>query len=154
ARGADVNARAWAERGFGPSNGEWRTPLGMARKRGHERTVTILLAAGAKDSVGEQDQRAGDPIHQMNSSMRPTILYREKAEYTQEARDNNVEGLVALNVVFGVDAQIRNIEVVRGLPHGLTENAIEAAKKIRFEPAMKDGQPVSVRGTLEFSFKL
>ncbi len=90
----------------------------------------------------------------MDSSTRPTILYREKAEYTQEARDNNVEGIVTLSVVFGADGQISGVRVVRGLPHGLTEKAIEAARKIRFKPAMKDGQPVSVRGMLEFHFRL
>jgi hypothetical protein len=36
----------------------------------------------------------------------------------------------------------------------LTEKAIEAAKKIRFNPAVKSGTPVSVRGNLEFSFNL
>jgi outer membrane biosynthesis protein TonB len=40
------------------------------------------------------------------------------------------------------------------LPHGLTEKAIEAAKKIRFNPAVRDGQPVSVRGNLEYTFNL
>lgn len=147
-RGADVNARAWAEQPFGPQGGEWRTPLSMARKRGRESVVSILLAAGA------QGDGATNPTYQMNRSTRPTILYREKAQYTQEAKDNKVEGTVALSVVFGADSQIKDIVVVRGLPHGLTEKAIEAAKKIRFEPAMKDGQPVSVRGTLEYSFRL
>ncbi|HEX5081076.1 MAG TPA: energy transducer TonB [Blastocatellia bacterium] len=36
----------------------------------------------------------------------------------------------------------------------MTEKAIEAAKKLRFNPAVKDGQPVSVRGSLEFTFNL
>jgi TonB family protein len=97
---------------------------------------------------------ASDAIHQMSSSMRPTILYREKAQYTEEARDNKIEGAVVLSAVFGADALIRDIEVVGGLPYGLTEKAIEAAKKIRFVPAMKDGKLVSVRGNIEFSFNL
>jgi TonB family protein len=155
ARGADVNARAWAERALEPPSGEWRTPLSMARKGRHEAVVAFLLAAGASnDSGGEQDQKAADPTHPMSSSMRPTILYREKAEYTQEARDNNVEGTVQLSVVFGADGQIKEIRVLRGLPHGLTEKAIEAAKKIRFKAAAADGQPVNVRGILEYSFNL
>jgi len=95
-----------------------------------------------------------DTIHQMSSSLRPTILYREKAQYTKEGKDNKIEGTVVLGAVFGVDGLISDIRVIRGLPHGLTENAIIAAKKIRFEPAMKDGRPVSVRGNLEFSFNL
>jgi len=107
-----------------------------------------------KDSAAGQHQGATNSIQSMTSSLRPTILYREKAQYTKEAKDNKVEGTVVLGVVFGVDGQISDIRVIRGLPHGLTENAIIAAKKIRFEPAMKGGQPVSVRGNIEFSFNL
>ena len=59
-----------------------------------------------------------------------------------------------LSVVFGVNGIISSVRVVRGLPYGLTESAIEAARKIRFEPAMKDGRSVSVRGMLEFIFNL
>jgi TonB family protein len=155
ARGADVNARAWAERALEPPSGEWRMPLSMARKGRHEAVVAFLLAAGASnDSGAEQDQKAPDQTLPITTSLRPTILYREKAEYTQEARDNGVEGKVQLSVVFGADGQIKEIRVLRGLPHGLTEKAIEAAKKIRFEPAIKDGQPVEVRATLEYSFNL
>jgi TonB family protein len=106
------------------------------------------------DVAAGQGQIATDSVLPMTASLRPTILYREKAQYTQEAKDNNVEGTVVLRVVFGADGQINDIAVGQGLPHGLTENAIIATKKIRFAPAVKDGQPVSVRGSLEFTFKL
>jgi TonB family protein len=95
-----------------------------------------------------------DPIQPMSASLRPTILYREKAQYTQEAKDNIVEGTVVLSIVFRADGLISGVKVIQGLPYGLTQKAIEAASKIRFEPAMKDGQPVNVTGTLEFIFHL
>jgi TonB family protein len=85
---------------------------------------------------------------------RPTILYKENASYTDEARRNGVQGIVSLSVIFTADGTVTSIKVVRGLPDGLNERAIEAAKKIRFRPAIKDGKPVSVRGNLEYSFDL
>jgi len=88
------------------------------------------------------------------SSLKPKITYRESAKYTEEARYNVIHGTVALQVVFRTDGIISDINVVRGLPDGLTEMAINAATKIRFEPAIKDGQPVNVRLILEFTFQM
>ncbi|MBO0797544.1 MAG: energy transducer TonB [Blastocatellia bacterium] len=83
-----------------------------------------------------------------------TIISQEKAKYTDEARRNEVQGTVVLNVMFSYDGTISSIQVVRGLPDGLTDSAIEAAQKIKFIPAMKNGEPVSIRGDVEFSFNL
>ena len=59
-----------------------------------------------------------------------------------------------MNVACSVAGEVKNIKVVRGLEDGLTLRAIEAARKIRFNPATKDGAPVNVRGNLEYSFNL
>lgn len=91
-------------------------------------------------------------VYPAGPGMRPVITYKEKAKYTEEARQNKVQGSVVLSVVFTADGRITNIKVVRGLPDGLTEKAIEAAQRIKFQPAMKNGSPVSVRMSLEFNF--
>lgn len=49
ARGADTNARVWAANGNDGTQGEWRTPLGMARQRRHAAVVTFLMSAGARE---------------------------------------------------------------------------------------------------------
>ena len=86
--------------------------------------------------------------------LKPKITYREKAKYTEEARDNVTHGTVALNIIFGVDGTISGVKVVSGLPYGLIESAIDAVGKVRFEPAIKNGEPISVRGIIEFTFHL
>jgi beta-lactamase regulating signal transducer with metallopeptidase domain len=46
-RGANVNARVWAEQGWPDRQGEWRTPLNMARRGGHASVVRYLQSVGA-----------------------------------------------------------------------------------------------------------
>jgi TonB family protein len=89
--------------------------------------------------------RAFEPL---TADLRPTITYREKAKYTEIARINIVQGTVVLQVVFAHNGEMQDIRVIRSLPDGLTEKAIEAARKIKFDPAIKDGERVSVRGQL------
>jgi len=60
-------------------------------------------------------------------------------------------GTVILRVVFAKTGRVENITFIRGLPNGVTEKCIEAAKQIRFKPAMKDGHPVSMWMQLEFA---
>ncbi len=87
-------------------------------------------------------------------TLKPTILYKEKAKYTEEARQQRVQGVVVLSVVFGADSRLHYIRVIHGLPHGLTETALAAAQLIRFRPAIHQGRPVSVRANLEYNFAL
>jgi tetratricopeptide (TPR) repeat protein len=96
----------------------------------------------------------GSPIIPMTASERPTILYREKAKYTEEARQAKMQGTVVLQVIFRSDGVIVITRAIRNLPYGLTAKSVEAASRIRFTPAMKDGAPVSVKGALEFTFNL
>lgn len=90
----------------------------------------------------------------ISPAQKPTVLYREKAVYTNVARDAGVQGTVILMVVFADEGVLKHILVLQGLSHGLTEQAIAAARKIRFAPAMRDGKPTTVIGSLEFTFNL
>jgi TonB family protein len=47
-----------------------------------------------------------------------------------------------------------NVRVIRSLGYGLDERAIEAVRKWRFKPALKDGEPVQVGSTFEVAFRL
>jgi TonB family protein len=96
----------------------------------------------------------GAPILPMTNSIRPIILYREKARYTEEARQAKVSGTVVLQVIFRSDGALVIQRVIEYLPYSLTLTAVEAASRVRFNPAKKDGVPVSVRGNLEFTYNL
>jgi TonB family protein len=123
-------------------------------RSGEAAKADLLRDKVDKPAEGSDKRVAVGGVQPMSASLRPTILYKEKGKYTEEARNNRIEGTVVLNVVFTADGRITSIRVLRGLPDGLTEKAIEAALKVRFNPAVKNGVPVSVRGNLEFTFVL
>ena len=87
-------------------------------------------------------------------SSKARILSRPEPQYTEEARKNQVSGTVVLRAVFSSSGQVTNIRTVSGLPHGLTERAMAAARQIRFAPATKDGRAVSQYIQIEYNFNL
>ena len=82
------------------------------------------------------------------------VLSKPEPTYTEAARKNQITGTVVLRAVFSSGGTVTNIHAVSGLPDGLTERAIAAAKSIRFVPATKDGRPVSMWMELQYNFNL
>lgn len=82
------------------------------------------------------------------------IRNRPEPTYTREARRAGVQGIVTLKLLLLPDETIDRIKVVRGLPFGLTENAIRAACKVKFKPAVKAGNPVAQWVTIQYGFQL
>ena len=84
----------------------------------------------------------------------PKAVYRPDPEYSEEARKANYGGTCILWLVVGADGLPYGVRVARSLGHGLDEKAIEAVKKWKFEPALKDGKPVPVQINVEVSFSI
>ncbi len=82
------------------------------------------------------------------------IQSQPRPGYTELARHENTEGTVKLSVEFRADGSIGDIGVLEGLPNGLTEKAIEAAKKIKFRPAAVDGVAVDSSKLIEYTFAI
>lgn len=97
---------------------------------------------------------ANNSVSSLIASETPKILSKTNPKYSDEARRKSIEGMVVLSVVFAKDGVIKDIMVVKGLGHGLDEEAIKVAQEIKFVPGKKDGEPVSVKARLEYSFKL
>lgn len=82
------------------------------------------------------------------------ILSKDRPSYTDAARSNNTQGTVKLLLLLKADGDIGKISVVKGLPNGLTQEAIRAAKRIKFLPAQVNGSSVDVERMVEYSFAI
>jgi TonB family protein len=109
-----------------------------------ERDVYIRTDGGARERV-----YTGREV-----TSKIQITFKPEPEYTLQARSHQISGTIVLRMVFLRSGRVSNIGVVKGLPYGLNEKAIEAARQIRFRPATKDGHPVSQLMQLDFNFNL
>jgi TonB family protein len=82
------------------------------------------------------------------------VLYKPRPAYTEEARKLKVEGEVLVEVLFSASGHIKVLHVVKGLGHGLDETAVQAASKIRFKPAERDGRAVDSIAIARITFQL
>ncbi|HEV3470169.1 MAG TPA: energy transducer TonB [Pyrinomonadaceae bacterium] len=94
------------------------------------------------------------PFEPREVSQRARIVSKPEPGFTEEARRENVTGTVRLRAVLSASGAVTNISVLKGLPAGLTEKAIAAARNIKFQPAQKDGRAVSQWVTLEYNFNI
>jgi TonB family protein len=120
------------------------------------REQSTMLALRARDS---QSTTATSPVGPATQSGRETsqkarVLSKPEPSYTEAARRAGVTGTVVLRCVFSSDGEVKNLRVSQALPFGLTTAAIQAARRIKFTPAIKDDRPVSMYIQLEYNFHL
>jgi TonB family protein len=88
------------------------------------------------------------------SAAPPTIRYKPNPAYSAEGRERKIQGDVVLEVIFLASGQIEVTRVVSGLGSGMDDEAIHAAQRIRFTPAMLDGKPVDFSARIRIEFRL
>ncbi len=85
---------------------------------------------------------------------KPPILIEElKIEYPEAARKAKLQGTVILQVEFCREGSIGDIFVLRSFP-GLDEAAKESARKIKFQPAVLEDEPVGCMLIIPIEFAL
>lgn len=115
------------------------------------------IGGGKKGGGRDNNPDSDDPNRVFKPpevSTRPRVISKPEPQYTEEARKTGLTGTVVLRAVFSSTGQVTNIQAVQKLGAGLTEKAMAAARQIRFVPATRNGQPVSMFMQLEYNFNL
>jgi TonB family protein len=86
----------------------------------------------------------------------PRVLHEERPQYTSDAMRAKVQGTVLLECVVRPDGGVTDVQIVRSLDptFGLDQQAVAAARKWRFAPGTRLGEPVAVQITIELTFTL
>ncbi|HWE51235.1 MAG TPA: M56 family metallopeptidase [Bryobacteraceae bacterium] len=118
------------------------------------RRSAIVFAAAAL-TIGLLSGQDADGVYRIGAGISaPKVIYKVDPSYTDVATAAKVAGTVTLQVVVGTDGLAHDIRVISGIGSGLDEQAVTAIGQWRFDPALKDGEPVKVHATIEVNFKL
>lgn len=131
-----------------------RVPAGM---------LLLLLMSPSLLSQEPQIDKAESEKHELGSLpmagtmgySTPTCIKCPPAKFSKEAVKHKFEGAVTLRITADETGHAKDISVEKGLPFGLTEQAIAAVKKWRFNPATgPNGKPAAVRVNVQVTFHL
>lgn len=163
--------RVYVVAGYGPAV-EWPrltrfvesfSPKSSAPARAAETTTGVGSGVGpghtAGTDGGAKPEAAGAVDYTRffspkDVTQKAVILAKPDPGFTESARKFSVTGVVRLRAVLNRTGEVTNLAVIKGLPHGLTERTINAARGIKFRPARKDGRDVSQYVTFEYNFNI
>jgi protein TonB len=97
---------------------------------------------------------AGSPVPAAPPLVPAALLTKVDPTYPEMARRAGAEGTVVLEATIGEDGRVRHVEVVRGLPYGLSQAAVSAVKLWRYRPARGPSGPVASRKEVRIEFRI
>jgi TonB family protein len=84
----------------------------------------------------------------------PRCQYCPNPDYTNPARKVKYPGVLLLQVVITEGGTVSHIAILRGLPFGLNQQAIQAVRQWRFQPPMRGSEPLACEVMIELNFHL
>lgn len=111
-------------------------------------------STGSGTGDSEPERKDDEPIVVGGAVLKPEILVKTQPRYTELARRAKVQGSVLLKAVIDERGIVTDLRVLKPLPMGLDQAAIDAVSRWRFKPATLHGRPVKVYFNLTVNFTL
>ena len=136
--------RAWPDvhRILGPSTGYRGCPVPPNPPR---RRLSLAIPGPPQEEPGVR----------VTGNIRPPTLRRSVAPtYPEIAKKARIQGSVILEIIVDRHGRVADARVLRGVPLGCSEAALEAVRTWRYRPARRDNRPVTVYLTVVVPFFL
>lgn len=122
--------------------------------RGEDIIDTIQATWSTRPKNVVTTTSSGPPFRVGGDVKAPVLINRVEPIYPEEARKARIMGIVIVEAMVSEDGVVKNVKVIKPLPFGLDQAAVDAVKQWTFKPATLDGKPVAVLFNLTVNFKL
>lgn len=125
--------------------------------------VVFLIVCGCANTVppattpstSEMIQTSlGDTLKVTGPEYAPKVLRRVKPFYPESARANRTSGPVKMNTLISASGDVVDVEIIEGVPDGLSEAAAQAVRQWKFAPTFRDGTAIPVLLEMTINFKV
>ncbi|MEA2164582.1 MAG: hypothetical protein QOK37_2709 [Thermoanaerobaculia bacterium] len=119
-----------------------------------DRIVDSIESSWATEPVLSPFAQGGGPLRVGGDVKAPVIRHRVPPGYTDVARKARIAGIVILEAVIDRTGIVKDVRVIKPLPFGLSEAAMDAVRQWVFAPATRFGKPVDVVFNVTVNFKV
>ena len=121
--------------------------------------VVLRAPGGIVSQSQDSAQKSDDVVYELHNAgdygiKFPKAIYAPDPEYTDKARRKKINGTVVVSLIITPEGTVRDPKITASLDKDLDQQALAALSKWKFEPATKDGKPVTVRISTEVSFRI
>lgn len=120
-------------------------------------TVILILTAIFGDSINAQNAKdlCKNEISQQKQEYVQKLIVKKSPQPVVPSSCSQTSGTTQILATFDKSGKITNVEIksFSGC-EDFDENAVKAAKKIKFKPLVKNGEPLTVVKTISYTFNL
>jgi TonB family protein len=105
-------------------------------------------------SASQVAEDQGIPRAGVHGVTAPSGVYTPSPSYTDFARTAKIQGMIILLITVSVEGRAENLEVLKGLPFGLNQAALNVVRTWKFRPSTLEGRPIAAKVPIEVTFRL
>jgi protein TonB len=139
--------------------------IGTEDKKGNDEAAPTIDENPSELQVIEQPKVVEDKTYELFDIQKPPSFpggegelmkfLSKNIEYPTLAKENNIQGVVALTFVVGKDGSVSDVQVVKDIGGGCGKEAVRVVKAMpKWVAGEANGNPVKVRFTLPVRFRL
>jgi protein TonB len=113
--------------------------------------LVVVSHARTADAKSKTDETVYDIGGEVEA---PKLIHVVEPAFDPKSEEAFTSGIVRIQIVVTNRGGVRDPKVVAGLNERQDKKAVEAVTQWRFKPALRRGEPVNVRATVEVNFHL